>query len=35
MDIAPEWRHPVLGKTVADMWRDLPEADRAAITPIG
>lgn len=33
-DIAPDWRHPVLGRTVAEMCAALPEADRAAITPI-
>jgi 2-amino-4-hydroxy-6-hydroxymethyldihydropteridine diphosphokinase len=31
-DIAPDWRHPMLGKTVAEMLAALPEADRAAIT---
>ena len=30
-DIAPEWRHPVLGKTVAEMRDELVQADRDAI----
>ena len=33
-DIAPDWRHPILGKTVTEMLRDMPEADLAAITPL-
>jgi 2-amino-4-hydroxy-6-hydroxymethyldihydropteridine diphosphokinase len=32
-DIAPDWRHPILGRTVAEMLADLPEADRAAVEP--
>ena len=31
--IAPRWRHPVLGRTVAGMLADLPEAERAAVAP--
>jgi len=30
-DIAPGWRHPVLGRSVAEMVAALPEAERAAI----
>lgn len=30
-EIAADWRHPVLGKTVAEMLSDLPEADRSAV----
>ncbi len=30
-DIAPDWRHPILGKTIADMLESLPEAEKAAI----
>ncbi|THD85884.1 2-amino-4-hydroxy-6-hydroxymethyldihydropteridine diphosphokinase [Aliigemmobacter aestuarii] len=30
-EIAADWRHPVLGKTVAEMLSDLPEADRLAV----
>jgi 2-amino-4-hydroxy-6-hydroxymethyldihydropteridine diphosphokinase len=33
-DVAPDWRHPVLGRTVAQMLAALPQADRAAVTPI-
>ena len=33
-DIAPDWRHPVLGQTVAEMLAGLPGADRTAITPL-
>lgn len=34
-DVAPGWRHPALGLTVAQMLAALPEADRAAIRPLG
>jgi 2-amino-4-hydroxy-6-hydroxymethyldihydropteridine diphosphokinase len=30
-DVAPGWRHPVLGRTVGEMLEALPEADRAGI----
>ena len=33
-DVAPDWRHPLLGVTVADMVARLPEADRAAMVPL-
>lgn len=33
-DIAPGWRHPRLGLTVAEMLAALPEADRAALVPL-
>jgi 2-amino-4-hydroxy-6-hydroxymethyldihydropteridine diphosphokinase len=33
-DVAPDWRHPLLGLTVADMVSRLPAADRAAMVPI-
>lgn len=31
-EIAPDWRHPVLGQTIAEMLHGLPEADREAVT---
>ena len=34
MDIAPEWRHPVLGKTVAEMHAALDPADLDQIRPV-
>ncbi|MBN2630205.1 MAG: 2-amino-4-hydroxy-6-hydroxymethyldihydropteridine diphosphokinase [Rhodobacteraceae bacterium] len=34
-DVAPDWRHPVLGQTVRHMLARLPERDRAEVTPIG
>ncbi len=33
-DIAPEWHHPVLGLSVAEMLARLPAADRAAVRRI-
>ncbi|CAD0186429.1 2-amino-4-hydroxy-6-hydroxymethyldihydropteridinepyrophosphokinase [Ruegeria sp. THAF57] len=33
-DIAPDWRHPVLGRTVSEMLADLPADDVAAVTPM-
>lgn len=33
-DVAPGWRHPVLGLTVAEMLAALPEADRAEVVPL-
>lgn len=33
-DIAPDWRHPVLGRTVDAMLQDLPEADRASVAAL-
>ncbi|MEP2781820.1 MAG: 2-amino-4-hydroxy-6-hydroxymethyldihydropteridine diphosphokinase [Pseudoruegeria sp.] len=33
-DIAPDWRHPVLGKTVKEMCSELPQEDIAEIVPL-
>ena len=33
-DVAPAWRHPVLGLTVSQMLDALPEADRRAVVPL-
>ncbi len=33
-DIAPDWRHPILGKTVSEMLADRPEAEKAEILPV-
>jgi 2-amino-4-hydroxy-6-hydroxymethyldihydropteridine diphosphokinase len=33
-EIAPLWRHPLTGRTVAEMAAALPEADRSAIWPL-
>jgi len=32
-DIAPDWHHPVLGRSVAQMLADLPETERLAVRP--
>lgn len=32
MDVAPEWRHPVLGQTIAEMYAALPPEAAAEIT---
>jgi 2-amino-4-hydroxy-6-hydroxymethyldihydropteridine diphosphokinase len=33
-DVAPDWRHPVSGRTAAELLAAIPLADRAAIRPI-
>lgn len=33
-DIAPDWRHPVLARSVAEMLEGLDEETRASVTPI-
>ena len=34
MDVAPNWRHPVSGLTVRQMFERLPSEDRAALKPL-
>ncbi|MEW2918128.1 2-amino-4-hydroxy-6-hydroxymethyldihydropteridine diphosphokinase [Ruegeria sp. ANG10] len=33
-DVAPDWRHPVLGRTVTEMVASLPTEDIEAVTPL-
>lgn len=33
-EIAPDWQHPILGKTVAEMCSELSQGDREAIKPL-
>lgn len=33
-EVAPDWRHPVLDRTVEEMWQALPEALRAELVPL-
>jgi len=33
-EVAPDWRHPVLGQTVAELLAALPAADVAAVKPL-
>jgi len=33
-DVAPDWRHPVLGQSVTEMLAALPEEERAQIVPL-
>lgn len=33
-DVAPDWRHPLLQRSVAEMLADLPAADRDAVRPV-
>lgn len=33
-EIAPEWRHPLIGKSVREMLADLPVAERADVRPL-
>jgi 2-amino-4-hydroxy-6-hydroxymethyldihydropteridine diphosphokinase len=34
-EVAPDWRHPVLGKTVTQLRDALPQADLEAVRPLG
>lgn len=33
-DVAPDWRHPVLGQTVTELLAALPQADKDAVQPL-
>lgn len=33
-DICPEWRHPILGKTAAELCAALPKSDLEAVLPL-
>jgi 2-amino-4-hydroxy-6-hydroxymethyldihydropteridine diphosphokinase len=33
-DVAPDWRHPVLGRSIAEMLAALPPEDVAAVRPV-
>jgi len=33
-EVAPDWTHPVTGRSVADMLAALPEGDRTAVVPL-
>ena len=33
-DVAPDWQHPVLGRSVAEMLADLPQAARAEVVAL-
>ena len=34
MDIVPDWKHPVSGLKVREMYADLPASDRDALQPL-
>ena len=34
-EISAEWRHPITGRSVAEMLSALPDEDKAAICPLG
>lgn len=34
VDIAPDWRHPVLNKTALELYRQLPQAEIDAVRPL-
>jgi 2-amino-4-hydroxy-6-hydroxymethyldihydropteridine diphosphokinase len=33
-EVAPQWRHPLLGRTVSELLADLPQTDRDAVHPL-
>jgi 2-amino-4-hydroxy-6-hydroxymethyldihydropteridine diphosphokinase len=34
LDVAPDWRHPVLGRTIAEMCAEIPAADRDSVVKL-
>lgn len=34
VDLAPGWRHPTLGRTLAELWAEFPEAKKAGIEAV-
>jgi 2-amino-4-hydroxy-6-hydroxymethyldihydropteridine diphosphokinase len=34
-EVAPDWRHPVLGRTVREMLDALPASDHEGVAPLG
>lgn len=34
-EVAPEWRHPLLGRTAAELMRELPPGQRVEVLPAG
>lgn len=34
MDVAPHWRHPLLGATISEMCADLPVEERRSVVPL-
>mgnify|MGYP003146754004 CR=1 FL=1 len=34
MDVAPDWRHPVLGRTIAEMCAEIPAAERDCVVKL-
>ncbi len=34
LDVAPDWMHPTIGRTIAEMLENLPESDRNAVIPL-
>lgn len=35
LEVAPDWTHPVLGRTVRQLARELPAGDREEVIPLG
>ena len=35
LDVAPDWRHPLSGRSVAEMLASLPDSEIAEVKPLG